>query len=254
VGGIFICYRREDGHAAGRLYDSLKQRFSSDQIFLDVDNIEPGQTFASAIHERVAASDAMLVVIGPDWLNASDSKGQRRLDDASDFVRLEIEAALKREIRVIPILLEPAELPQAEALPSTIKPLTERQAVKFHHESFSRDAEYLNAALAKVVASRKPPYSQWIAKLSKRSWGYFCIELSLLDEHHRLEFKNRGWFDNVLLDGAAIFREISFPGSLQFQVGSHPNQFELKCDASNVFSGPKGIELLIDNRVIVSAK
>jgi hypothetical protein len=195
VSGIFICYRREDdGHAAGRLHDSLGQRFPKDQIFLDVDNIEPGQTFVSAIQERVAASDAMIVVIGPRWLDSKDSNGQRRLDNPKDFVRLEIEEALKRNIRVIPVLFDVAVMPQAEAMPPSISALTGRHAIKFHYESFSRDAEYLNNVLAKVVApagkvvasaekvvaSAELSDGRWRAKISpNRKRKYVSIEFWL---------------------------------------------------------------------------
>jgi hypothetical protein len=250
--GIFICYRREDSHAAGRLHDSLQQRFSRDQLFLDVDNIEPGETFVEAIQARIASSEVMLVVIGPDWLNARDSKGQRRLEDPNDFVRLEIEAAFKRDIRVIPILLEPAEIPDAETLPSSIRPLAERQAVRLHRASFPRDAEHLNAALAKVVGLTKQPNIQWTAKIVKRSWQYFCVEFSQLSEHHRIEVDRRGFFDKVLLDGTVIHKSVSFTASVRFRVGLHSNQFEVNCREG--FMWLKDIQLLIDNRAIFSEK
>jgi hypothetical protein len=251
VGGIFICYRRDDGYAAGRLHDGLLQEFSRDQIFLDVDNIEPGQTFANAIQERVAASDAMIVVIGPEWLNSSDSKGQRRLDDPKDFVRLEIEAALKRDIRVIPVLLDAAEMPQAEALPASIRPLTERQAVRFHHASFSREVGYLNSALAKVVASTKQLDSQWKATISSRKYDYVCIEFWQLKERHRLEMNVSGFFNKVYLDGNIIAKGHS--NVTEFQLPLHPNQFHLV--ASRGFLGKlKNIKLLIDNQLTLAVE
>ena len=88
MGGIFLSYRRDDNrHAAGRLYDCLQQRFSSEQIFFDVDAIEPGLSFLHVIEERIRASDAIIVVIGLNWLDARDGEGHRRLDDPEDFVR-----------------------------------------------------------------------------------------------------------------------------------------------------------------------
>ena len=102
MGGIFLSYRRDDNrHAAGRLYDCLQQRFSSEQIFFDVDAIEPGLSFMQNIEERIRASDAIIVVIGLNWLDARDGEGHRRLDDPEDFVRVEIAAGLQQGIRVI---------------------------------------------------------------------------------------------------------------------------------------------------------
>jgi hypothetical protein len=95
-GGIFISYRRDDSrHAAGRLVDRLAQAYHRDQLFMDVDAIEPGLDFLKVINEKVAACDVLLAVIGPAWLEARDEVGARRLDNPDDFVRLEIEAALK---------------------------------------------------------------------------------------------------------------------------------------------------------------
>jgi hypothetical protein len=108
-GRIFISYRRQDSnHLAGRLYDRLADRFGTGQVFIDVDAIEPGVDFAKEINRAVAASTVLLAVIGPNWLTAADERGRRRLDNPGDFVRLEIEAALARDVRVIPILGEGA--------------------------------------------------------------------------------------------------------------------------------------------------
>src|SRR5437773_1614142 len=106
---VFINYRREDTrHAAGRLYDRLIQRFGKDHVFMDIDQIEPGQDFIEVINRKVSACDIAIVAIGPNWLRATDASGKRRLDDEEDFVRTEIVAALHRNIRVIPILVDGA--------------------------------------------------------------------------------------------------------------------------------------------------
>src|SRR5207247_2365741 len=105
-------YRREDasGHA-GRLYDVLAAAFGADQVFIDVDTIEPGVDFVERIETSVASVDALVAVIGRDWLTAADAEGRRRLDNPEDFVRLEIASALSRNIRVIPVLVEGARMP-----------------------------------------------------------------------------------------------------------------------------------------------
>src|SRR5262245_32220300 len=103
-GGIFLSYRRqESSHLAGRLYDRLADRFGEDQVFMDVDTLEPGADFAEAIFRAVASCQVLLAIIGPAWLSSADGQGRRRLDEPDDIVRLEIEAALERGVRVIPI-------------------------------------------------------------------------------------------------------------------------------------------------------
>jgi TIR domain len=103
---LFINYRREDtAPYAGRLYDRLTAHFGEDQVFIDIDQIEPGEDFVEAINRKVGTCDIAIVAIGPNWLGATDASGKRRLDDAEDFVRMEIVAALQRKIRVIPVLV-----------------------------------------------------------------------------------------------------------------------------------------------------
>ena len=116
--GIFISYRREDtAPYAGRLYDMLIDRFGDPNVFMDVDSIEPGLDFAEAVRNAVGSCKVLLVLIGGEWLNATNSKGQRRIDDPTDFVYLEIEAALERDIRVIPLLVAGARMMSEEELP-----------------------------------------------------------------------------------------------------------------------------------------
>lgn len=155
-GNIFVSYRRDDSkHAAGRLVDRLQAQFDSDRLFLDVDNIELGLDFVEVITERVAACDVMLVIIGPHWLDAKGENGSRRLEDPGDFVRLEIKAALERNIRVIPLLVDGAAPVRAADLPEDLAPLANRQFTRLAHESFAADAERLTSALAHIL--EKPP-------------------------------------------------------------------------------------------------
>ena len=112
-GRIFISYRREDAaYPAGWLFDRLAERFGEDQIFKDVDSIDLGDDFVEVIGQAVGATDVLLALIGDRWLTVADGHGSRRLDDAEDFVRIEIEAALTRNVRIIPILVEGASMPQ----------------------------------------------------------------------------------------------------------------------------------------------
>ena len=103
--GIFISYGRHDNrYAAGRLYDALTQRFPGNQIFIGVDDIEPGLNFLKVIQDKVASSDAMLV-IGPNWLSAMDGHGKRRLDHPTDLVRQGSKPVSIETSRVIPVLV-----------------------------------------------------------------------------------------------------------------------------------------------------
>ena len=156
AGGIFISYRRDDSrHAAGRLVDRLGQTFAREQLFMDVDNIPLGLDFVKVLGDKVAQCEVMLVVIGPQWLEARDERGQRRLDDANDFVRIEVEQALARDVRVVPVLVDGAAPPRAEQLPGSMQPLARRQATRLSHERFGSEAEGMVEALAKVIAPRR---------------------------------------------------------------------------------------------------
>ncbi|HMB65129.1 MAG TPA: toll/interleukin-1 receptor domain-containing protein, partial [Eudoraea sp.] len=125
---IFISYRREDSpDAAGRIYDRLKSHFGEKQIFFDIDSIPPGIDFRKHITEFVSKCDILVVIIGERWF-ATDSRGVSRLEDPSDFVRIEIETALKRGIPVIPVPVGRAKHPAEQELPSDIKDLHYRNA------------------------------------------------------------------------------------------------------------------------------
>src|SRR5690242_18564211 len=115
-GRIFISYRREDTAGfAGWIFARLSEHFGRDQVFKDIDSILPGDDFVEEITNAVASCHVLIALIGGRWL--TDSAGQRRLDSPKDFVRLEIEAALKRGVRVIPILVEGVDVPSADQLP-----------------------------------------------------------------------------------------------------------------------------------------
>ncbi|MGZ5724850.1 MAG: toll/interleukin-1 receptor domain-containing protein [Caldimonas sp.] len=111
---IFLSYRRQDSQsAAGRLADRLTEHFSPARVFRDHDSIAAGDDFVESIRRSVESSTVLLVVLGPRWLGASDASGRRRLDDAGDFVRLEIELALAAGVAVVPVLVEDAAMPAA---------------------------------------------------------------------------------------------------------------------------------------------
>jgi TIR domain len=145
AGKIFINYRRgDDPGFAGRRFDWLSKAFGSEQVFMDVEgHIKPGQDFVRVLNEQVADCDLILVVIGREWLNARDDQWQRRLDNPHDFVRIEIESALRLGKLVIPVLVNDAQMPGASALPESLRPLASRHAVRLTHDRFAIDAQGL---------------------------------------------------------------------------------------------------------------
>ena len=128
--GIFISYRRQDEpNFAGRLYDKLTVRFGRDRVFIDVDSIEFGAGLA-----------------------ARDQRGNRRLDNLDDYVRLEIESALKSEfVRVIPITAEGVPMPLSSQLPEPLMPLARRNAIEMSHSRFSQDSERLITVIDSIL-------------------------------------------------------------------------------------------------------
>ena len=137
LGRIFISYRRkENGWPARQLYQALSDVFGEDRVFKDVDSIEPGDNFVASVRTAVSSCTVLLALVGTDWANLTDKQGRRRLDDPDDFVRLEIETALRRGIRVIPILIDDAEMPRSQDLPPRLVPLVNRQAITISPVTF----------------------------------------------------------------------------------------------------------------------
>ena len=152
-GRIFISYRREEAaYPAGWLFDRLADRYGAGQIFKDVDSIELGEDFVEVITRAVGSCDVLLALIGPQWLTIADEHGQRRLDSADDFVRLEIEAALTRKVLVIPILVDGARMPRPDELPDSLATLVRRHALELSPTRFAFDTSQLLKVLDKTLA------------------------------------------------------------------------------------------------------
>lgn len=155
---IFISYRRDDAEGqAGRLFDDLTQHFGEDAVFMDVAAIEPGRDFRRVIDEQVASCGVLLAVIGKAWLTARDESGARRLDDPTDFVRLETASALRRDIPVIPVLVHGATMPREEDLPEDLKELAFRNGVELTHARWDSDVQLLVKALRPYVQAKETP-------------------------------------------------------------------------------------------------
>ncbi len=153
---IFISYRRDDSEGeAGRLFDDLTRGFGNDAVFMDVSGIDPGIDFRKAIDDNVACCGVLLAMIGPTWATIAGTDGQRRLDNAHDYVRLEIASALARNIPVIPVLVHDARMPHADQLPDNLKDLAYRNSVEITHARWNSDMQLLIQALAQYVHSTK---------------------------------------------------------------------------------------------------
>lgn len=149
---IFISYRRDDtATVSGRIYDRLVDTFGREAVFKDVDNIPLGVNFADHITKVVEQCVVLLVVIGPHWFDASDAQGRRRLDDPNDFVRLEIEAALRRGIPIIPLLVDGAPPPPTDHLPPAMQALPLQNGAFIRAADFDRDIGKVMARLAQWV-------------------------------------------------------------------------------------------------------
>jgi TIR domain/WD domain, G-beta repeat len=152
---IFICYRRGSaGWPASWLADQLTKHFGAESVFQDVESILPGDDFPAEIESAIAACWAFLVVIGKGWLAAEGDSG-RRLDDPRDWVRLELEAALARDVRVIPVLLDGAKMPAADDLPLTVQGLSRKHAVAL--DPVTRDTRSLVSVLEAVRGNPPEP-------------------------------------------------------------------------------------------------
>jgi hypothetical protein len=120
-----------------------------------------GDDFVEVITRAVGSCDVLLALIRGEWLTVTDEHGRRRLDDPDDFVRLELEAALARNIRVIPVLVDGARMPRADELPDSLAKLVRRQALELHPSRFDFDTgrllKVLDGALAEVRAAQGEP-------------------------------------------------------------------------------------------------
>jgi hypothetical protein len=183
MGSIFVSYRREDSAPyAGRLYDRLSAYFGEDRVFMDIDSIDVGDDFPAVLDRTLASCDALIVLIGARWLTS-------RLDDPQDFVRMEIAAALARQIPIIPLLVGGARMPREDELPAVLAALIRRQALTVTDEHFHRDVSELIEVLGRLGLQRPRPAAgdiggKWRAS-GTNSLGHaytISLELEVIDD------------------------------------------------------------------------
>ena len=181
---IFISYRREDGAAfAGRLFDRLSDRFGAERVFMDVDDIEPGRDFVEAIEEAVAASSVLLVIIGKSWMKTEA--------DEEDFVQREILAALRHGLRVIPILIAGASMPEAADLPKDLAPFTRKNAIVMRDSHFHDDVAALLEVLDRELSHRRS---------GRRGWAWAALLTAAL----LLVLGGIYWYRGAVFDPASL--------------------------------------------------
>lgn len=141
---VFISYRRDDSAGyAGRLTDALEKRLGKDTVFRDVEDIKPGEDFVKALERNLHNAKVFLVIIGKEWLTVKDSQGRRRLESPNDYVRIEIESALRLKGLIIPLLVEGAVMPKPEDLPQSISAIANLQAIEMTDSRWDEDIERL---------------------------------------------------------------------------------------------------------------
>ena len=153
MSGIFISYRRsDDPNATGRIYDRLVAEFGRAKVFKDIDSIPLGRDFRTHLNEVVGQCAVVLAIVGPRWVDARGEAGQRRLEDSEDFVRLELEVAMARDVPVVPVLVSHAPMPTAVQLPASLAPLAYRQSIEVRPDpDFHNDATRLATGLRTML-------------------------------------------------------------------------------------------------------
>jgi hypothetical protein len=157
TGKLFISYRRSDARGvAGRLSDTLGAYFGDDRVFRDIENIAGGADFGNVIEQNLQTADAVIVLIGPDWLSVQNENGQRRLDDPKDWVAQEIAAAIQMKKPVFPVLVDGASMPRAEELPDKLKLLPRYNAMSVSDDRWKSDV----LRLGKIISFEIPSASE----------------------------------------------------------------------------------------------
>lgn len=211
---IFISYRR--GDTAGfvhRLYEDLARRYGRESVFLDLDDIEPGQAFPERIRAAAAAARVFLVVIGKSWSSVVDAAGRRRIEDPDDWVVAEVGAALSSGGDVLPVLVEGARMPEAGELPPAIQGLLAKQAVEITPQRWEEDSRRLDKAIdGFLLGRRRRPPLRWglaaaalAAAIAMLAWAVDLTAVPGLRWSHRLLERGLALQAPAALGGEAVW-------------------------------------------------
>ena len=155
---IFISYRRRDASAVARwLGETIEQNFGRGSVFIDTDAIEIGDEWPKHIGAALEKASALIVLIGPEWLRSHDEFSRRRLDNSKDWVRKEIIYALDNNLKIFPLLVSNAQLPEAEGLPKQLRPLLSYQSFNLRTEHWQNDVAQILNKLEQVGFVRTYP-------------------------------------------------------------------------------------------------
>jgi hypothetical protein len=219
-GRIFISYRHDEtAYLAQWLFARLTECVGSGRVFKDVNTLIPGDKYPKLINQAVASCDVLLALIGEHWLTVTDENRKRRLEDPKDWVRLEIEAALARKIRVIPILADKARMPRADELPASLVDLAYRHAQELNSVRLDYDTSQLLNALNIIpteprtaqpglapspVLLRKRPETRYRVELISRSYCEIFLRLHCGSRQYFITFARGRGNDVISVDGSLV--------------------------------------------------
>jgi hypothetical protein len=156
---ILLSYRHDDPFSSGYarlLYYALTARFG-ENVVMDIDLLAPGVNSVDVIGELLDTCDIMLALIGPSWLTATDDSGRRRLEDEGDYVRLEIEAALSRNVLIVSILIGAAKMPEVREIPESLAPLVRRPPLRLSERRWRVEFDEVLVQLERWAIRRQRP-------------------------------------------------------------------------------------------------
>ena len=149
---MLISYRRTDSAAAaGRLSNTLSEWLGPDHVIMDSPPVRVGVAGSTAAEPQLDNAAAVVVLIGTDWLDSGRSPKRSRQRRANDFIDDEIAAALERDLLVIPVLLDDAEMPTHAQLPPAIQPLADLRPISLRFSSWDRDVYRLASILMPII-------------------------------------------------------------------------------------------------------
>lgn len=159
---VFISYRRSDSAAEARnVYNALVDALSAEEVFIDTSDIAVGDRWRTELETALQQAQYVVVVIGPNWLKAQDEAGYRRLDQPHDWVRKELEIALRTGKVVCPVLVGGAKMPGASILPDSIKTLPDTQKVDIRADYWEHDIGLLIQQFRPSLDHKTTQLSEW---------------------------------------------------------------------------------------------
>jgi tetratricopeptide (TPR) repeat protein len=247
-GNIFINYRRSDSADYAQLiYSVLQENFGEKQVFLDIVKIELGQDFVKVLDEAVSKCEVFIPVIGPTWETVTEADGKtRRLDNPDDFVRIEIESAIKRGISIIPLLVNGASMPSEDGLPEGLKPLTKQNALRLRENADKEIEENLVPTIRKIFGRLSDKRRLSMAGGSDKK--YFRPDDERPHAFICMPFGKRQGFDGMIYDFNSIYTELFKPAIEE--AGFEPFRADEETTAGDILTDMFQ-ELLLADLVVV---